>query len=173
MINANQCASEIVRDVLTQLRKLDPGDTLQLAVRRHKEGNTDLFSATSSHHMPNGRGSAAKAMEDAYDEVSSEFLPEMQQSDHGVTNLRDSFDLMIGRMDRMLSEMIHWSQFEDLDFPDRQTLKHHAEDMIGAATKVLKNLGHEVDASRAVDQFNQPPLTCADAKERSAVWRPE
>lgn len=53
---------------------------------------------------------------------------------------RKDFDLMIGRLDRILSEMIAESMRCDLDSMDLQTLKHHAEDMIGAGNHILKNL---------------------------------
>ena len=53
---------------------------------------------------------------------------------------RQDFDSMIGRLDRILSEMIAESMRDDLDDCDRQTLKHHAEDMIGAGQSILKKL---------------------------------
>lgn len=42
-----------------------------------------------------------------------------------------------GKLDRLLSEMILLAKSE-LDEPDWQTLKHHAEDMELAAKKVLE-----------------------------------
>ena len=50
------------------------------------------------------------------------------------------FDLAIGRLDRVLSELL---VFADLapDAANVQTLKHHAEDMIGVGNKILKLLG--------------------------------
>ncbi len=50
---------------------------------------------------------------------------------------RSAFDQMIGRMDRGLSEMLYFAKRDGLDEMDWQTLKHHAEDMQGAAKKVL------------------------------------
>lgn len=50
------------------------------------------------------------------------------------------FDLTIGRLDRLLSELITWSDFEDLDPADAQTLKHHADDLRGVADKILNTL---------------------------------
>ncbi len=59
---------------------------------------------------------------------------------------QDKFDLMIGRLDRILSEMIAAAQIVNsntlemtiMDSMNTQTLKHHAEDMIGAGKKILE-----------------------------------
>jgi hypothetical protein len=63
----------------------------------------------------------------------------------------DKFNLSIGRLDRELSVLVDIGrQYRDgsidilnpsLDGADRQTLKHHAEDMILAGRKILKDLG--------------------------------
>jgi hypothetical protein len=53
---------------------------------------------------------------------------------------QDVFDSMIGRLDRILSLMIAYVEDPGLDTANRQTLKHHAEDMIGAGQKILKEL---------------------------------
>lgn len=62
------------------------------------------------------------------------------------------FDLTIGRLDRLLSVLIKYATDghlhnsmlpPDLDGANIQTLKHHAEDMIGAGHKILKVLGFE------------------------------
>lgn len=45
----------------------------------------------------------------------------------------------IGKLDRVLSEMIVLSETE-LDLADQQTMKHHAEDLMGVGTKILKTL---------------------------------
>ncbi len=66
------------------------------------------------------------------------------------------FDEKIGQLDRILSLMIFWvaavyevdGKNKILDEPNRQTLKHHAEDMIGAGQKILKDL----DATKDPDQ---------------------
>lgn len=55
---------------------------------------------------------------------------------------QDDFDNTIGRLDRVLSKMVLWGSDQDLDTPNRQTLKHHAEDMIGAGEKILKDLDY-------------------------------
>ena len=52
------------------------------------------------------------------------------------TNLRP-FDSMIGRLDRCLSEFLSAAATE-LDEPDRQTIKHHADDLIGVGKKALE-----------------------------------
>lgn len=60
-----------------------------------------------------------------------------------------SFDLMIGKLDHILSQMIISSKvLAESPYLEsevqRQTLKHHAEDMIGAGQKVLSNLNPNV-----------------------------
>lgn len=56
---------------------------------------------------------------------------------------QEKFDRMIGQLDRVLSQMVLLVRDNDfvLDDPNRQTLKHHAEDMQAAAEKILKELG--------------------------------
>lgn len=49
-------------------------------------------------------------------------------------------DVMIGRLDWLLSEFLI-SASSDLDEADRQTVKHHAEDLIGVGNAALKRLG--------------------------------
>lgn len=56
---------------------------------------------------------------------------------------RDRFDLVIGRLDRCLSEFLALYA-EDLDEPDRQTLKHHADDLIGVGQKMREELARPV-----------------------------
>lgn len=57
---------------------------------------------------------------------------------------QDEFDLMIGRLDRILSEMVAAGKEPDgLDAANTQTMKHHAKDMILAGRKILKDLGFE------------------------------
>lgn len=46
------------------------------------------------------------------------------------------FDEMIGRLDRLLSEFMIAAEAPALDQADRQTLKHHADDLIGVGTAV-------------------------------------
>lgn len=56
------------------------------------------------------------------------------------------FDLRIGQLDRLLSKLVLWGKSEgDLDEANRQTLKHHAEDMIAAGDKILDCLGMSRD----------------------------
>ncbi len=47
-----------------------------------------------------------------------------------------STDSVIGRLDRMLSEFLELAKGQ-LDEPDRQTVKHHADDLIGVGQAVL------------------------------------
>jgi hypothetical protein len=58
--------------------------------------------------------------------------------------MQDNFDLTIGRLDRVLSLLVCWGKDRELDLPNRQTLKHHAEDMIAAGEKILCDLGKSV-----------------------------
>ncbi len=72
---------------------------------------------------------------------------------------RIRFDTTIGTLDRVLSLMVNWGRNiakskEEvinpdyiLDEPDQQTLKHHAEDMIAAGEKILRDLGKEIDGA--------------------------
>lgn len=50
------------------------------------------------------------------------------------------FALMIGRLDRLLSEIMIAAARPDIDEADRQTLKHHADDLIGVGNAVLRKL---------------------------------
>jgi hypothetical protein len=56
---------------------------------------------------------------------------------------RQLFDLCIGQSDRCLSQLIGYATTMGgiMDDGNRQTLKHHAEDMQGAAGKILRLLG--------------------------------
>jgi hypothetical protein len=46
-------------------------------------------------------------------------------------------DAMIGRLDRILSEFLVMAADATLDEADRQTIKHHADDLIGVGNKAL------------------------------------
>jgi hypothetical protein len=50
------------------------------------------------------------------------------------------FDLMIGKLDRGLSEFLHACEDPLLDAVNAHTLKHHADDLIGVGTHALKKL---------------------------------
>lgn len=63
---------------------------------------------------------------------------------------QQAFNQMIGDLDEVLSKMILCAiQISALTHheisPNYQTLKHHAEDMIGAGEKILKLLGVKDD----------------------------
>ena len=85
-----------------------------------------------------------------------------------MTTEQEDFDLTIGRLDRVLSKLVGWGRsakrrnelvaggelqgrlsedMELLDTPNQQTLKHHAEDMIAAGQKILRDLGKEVEGT--------------------------
>lgn len=53
-----------------------------------------------------------------------------------ITPQRASFDMTIGRLDRALSEVLALVN-DPLDPVDWQTLKHHADDLIGVGNKLL------------------------------------
>lgn len=63
------------------------------------------------------------------------------------------FDATVGQLDRVLSKLVNWGRsvktegFTIVDKPNAQTLKHHAEDMIAAGQKMLRDLGHEVEST--------------------------
>jgi hypothetical protein len=50
-------------------------------------------------------------------------------------------DAMIGRLDRLLSEFLVACADPSIDEADRQTLKHHADDLVGVGNAGLKKLG--------------------------------
>jgi hypothetical protein len=50
---------------------------------------------------------------------------------------RVEFDNVIGRLDRILSEFLLLTT-SPIDEADRQTLKHHADDLIGVGNKALE-----------------------------------
>lgn len=54
----------------------------------------------------------------------------------------DEFDLMIGALDRMLSEFLLAASGK-LDEADRQTIKHHADDLIGVGKAALEKINNE------------------------------
>lgn len=69
------------------------------------------------------------------------------------------FDTMIGRLDRLLSEFLLAAE-GPLDGPDYQTVKHHADDLIGVGNAALKRLlshfRQDVDAYRGIDPAHDP-----------------
>ena len=50
------------------------------------------------------------------------------------------FDSLIGRLDRILSEFLVAASITTVDEADRQTLRHHADDLIGVGRKALELL---------------------------------
>ena len=80
--------------------------------------------------------------------------------DSDELDTQDEFDITIGRLDRMLSKLVGWGRAAKsrrekvltkesafMDEANQQTLKHHAEDMVAAAQKILCDLGKEVEAT--------------------------
>lgn len=56
---------------------------------------------------------------------------------------QDTFDQTIGRLDHTLSKLILFAELpkDAIGTANIQTLKHHAEDMIGAGNKILELIG--------------------------------
>src|ERR1044072_7074010 len=82
------------------------------------------------------------------------------------------FDLTIGQLDRCLSFMI--GAIREADTANRQTLKHHAEDMILAGLKILKDLGAESSLERMLlaasaatdgDEDRAEEMRCEDCQK--------
>lgn len=110
---------------------------------------------------------------------------------------QQDFDMTIGRLDRILSKMVGWGRdvknynrpLDDenstsicpVDNANQQTLKHHAEDMILAGQKILKDLGYPpLQAARPEDTLlcickskliPDPacPLHCTGARQCTCV----
>lgn len=62
------------------------------------------------------------------------------------------FDTTIGQLDRVLSKLVEWGRWSKrrpcpVDNYNAQTLKHHAEDMIAAGQKILKDLDEAVEGT--------------------------
>ncbi len=56
--------------------------------------------------------------------------------------LQDEFNATIGELDHILSKLVHLGKnSKDVTVYNIQTLKHHAEDMIAAGEKILKDIG--------------------------------
>jgi hypothetical protein len=58
---------------------------------------------------------------------------------------RVDFDNMIGRLDRLLSEFLSAAKDPSLDMADKQTIKHHADDLIGVGKAALDAVRTVVD----------------------------
>lgn len=63
-----------------------------------------------------------------------------------MTITRQEFDSRIGRLDRCLSEFLDLFTTE-IDEPDRQTLKHHSEDLIGVGNAMLDKLKSSLNSA--------------------------
>jgi len=68
--------------------------------------------------------------------------PNPPVSKDAVAFHRFQFNLAIGSLDRSLSEFLSLYSSE-LDHSDRQTLKHHADDLIGVGNKMHELLNTE------------------------------
>lgn len=103
-------------------------------------------------------------------------------------NDQDQFDLMIGRLDHILSQMMGYARGA-LSEPNRQTLKHHAEDMELAAKAIFKKLGIEpkpidvmlhcpvchqrhVDRPESSTDWKNPPHKSHLCLNCGCIWRP-
>lgn len=62
----------------------------------------------------------------------------------GLPDTQTEFDLTIGKLDNILSKMVSWGKnHEFITIYNKQTIKHHAEDMILAGRNILKNMGEK------------------------------
>jgi hypothetical protein len=68
-----------------------------------------------------------------------------------MMNTQEEFDLVIGRLDYCLSHMVMWGKDKSLRQYNKQTLKHHAEDMIAAGDNILTNLGDMSNDSTRIE----------------------
>ena len=72
---------------------------------------------------------------------------------HIPVTFQADFDSTIGGLDRVLSKLVLWGKYfrfggySVIDEANAQTLKHHAEDMIAAGQKILRDLGVEVEGT--------------------------
>lgn len=64
--------------------------------------------------------------------------------DKKVRPVQMDFNLFIGSLDRLLSMFLAFTEMEELDEIDAQTLKHHADDLIGVGEKALKTLAERM-----------------------------
>lgn len=69
-----------------------------------------------------------------------------------MVSKRDEFDLVIGQLDRVLSEFLTLYS-PGLDEADRQTLKHHADDLIGVGKKMHAELAKEPPEEMSVERM--------------------
>lgn len=68
------------------------------------------------------------------------------------------FDLAIGQLDRALSLFLELYD-EALDAADKQTLKHHADDLIGCGKKMQAQLAEKPAKQQSREEFlrENPP----------------
>jgi hypothetical protein len=68
-----------------------------------------------------------------------------------MSKFQDNFDMTIGRLDRVLSELVNYAKGKNgiMDEENKQTLKHHAEDMQAAAECILNKIGKDVESTPA------------------------
>ena len=146
--------AELAENEFEQLGKLY---TVQFELGRVHVSNADGREQFMPLHPPKGAVQLPKVVSDYIEEkmkstiVADSMLDAHQAFDYqklensvGSKIDQDEFDMFIGRMDHTLSKMIRYSK-SDLRPDNRQTLKHHAEDMILASVKCLENLKIDLD----------------------------
>jgi len=79
-------------------------------------------------------------------------------------------DSAIGRLDRILSELLSLAG-SDLDEPDVQTLKHHADDMEGVAKKIRLVLALKYVPKADVQTASAVPTAPLAELEREYILR--
>lgn len=119
----------------------DPSASLMIdiwiALRRETDANDEKLDeaaacAEACLSWAHKKGKAAKvhALAVAWDSILGSVRP----------HDRLAFDLAIGRLDHVMSQLIGWAKDKTREDADKQTLKHHAEDMIAAGEKILIEL---------------------------------
>ncbi len=83
-----------------------------------------------------------------------------------IEQLASDLDVMIGRMDRVLSEFLIHCKRNDTDEADRQTLKHHADDLIGVGQKGLEVLRFSDPVSQTLTADRRDELLKASSVVR-------
>lgn len=118
---------------------------------------------------PNGREDCGNVAEHKAGELKMTAFNLLDENWQGVfapENFQDDLDHTIGRLDRVLSKLVMWGRWSKernekhsertspitqenlcMDEPNQQTLKHHAEDMIAAGEKILRDLGKKVEGT--------------------------
>jgi hypothetical protein len=149
----------------------DPSASLMIeiwtALRREMNPNDDKLDealacaeACLSWAHKKGKAAMVHAMAVAWDGILGA----------ATSNDRLNFDLAIGRLDHVLSQLIGFAKDKNRIDADKQTLKHHAEDMIMAGEKILRELAPtytcvHCGAASPKDEWGPGRITCPKCKK--------